>query len=350
MVGTTVDDLLLPFLRASEEESAGLLEVLMSEHAGPLIKKIIRSKLRISLDNAGPGSPDAEDIYGDVVLRLLVKLRDLRTDSADRSISDFRGYVAVTTYNALNEHLRLKHPRRSSLKNKLRYLLNRRSEFAAWQNTDHETLCGYATWQDQGRARAQSDRLHELHGNPRVFTESLRHKSIERLSPQELLGAIFDWVDHPLEFDELVSAVAELWGVKDQKPQTETEAAEMGASHDQLADPNADVATEVHQRLYLQQLWAEVLRLPLRQRAALLLNLKDAKGGGVINLLPVAGIATVREIAQVLAIPAEEFAGLWKELPLDDATIAQRLSVTRQQVINLRKSARERLARRMKGA
>jgi hypothetical protein len=36
-------------------------------------------------------------------------------------------------------------------------------------------------------------------------------------------------------------------------------------------------------------------------------------------------------------------------LPLDDATIAGLLGLTRQQVINLRKSARERLARRLKG-
>jgi hypothetical protein len=46
---------------------------------------------------------------------------------------------------------------------------------------------------------------------------------------------------------------------------------------------------------------------------------------------------------------AEEFANLWNELPLEDASIASLLGVTRQQVINLRKSARERLTRRMKG-
>jgi hypothetical protein len=38
---------------------------------------------------------------------------------------------------------------------------------------------------------------------------------------------------------------------------------------------------------------------------------------------------------------------LWKELPLDDLTIAGRLGATRQQVINLRKSARARLVRRL---
>jgi hypothetical protein len=37
---------------------------------------------------------------------------------------------------------------------------------------------------------------------------------------------------------------------------------------------------------------------------------------------------------------------LWDQLPLDDLSIAARLGVTRQQVINLRKAARARLARR----
>jgi hypothetical protein len=46
---------------------------------------------------------------------------------------------------------------------------------------------------------------------------------------------------------------------------------------------------------------------------------------------------------------AGQFAELWPQLPLDDATIAGLLNLTRQQVINLRKSARERLARRLKG-
>jgi hypothetical protein len=61
------------------------------------------------------------------------------------------------------------------------------------------------------------------------------------------------------------------------------------------------------------------------------------------------GIATMREMAQALAMPAEEFAALWNDLPIEDARIAELLGLTRQQVINARKSGRERLARRLKG-
>jgi CRP-like cAMP-binding protein len=60
-------------------------------------------------------------------------------------------------------------------------------------------------------------------------------------------------------------------------------------------------------------------------------------------------VAGIRQIAEVLGIPIEEFAKLWNRLPLDDLAIAERLGVTRQRVINLRKSARERLTRRVGG-
>jgi len=101
--------------------------------------------------------------------------------------------------------------------------------------------------------------------------------------------------------------------------------------------------------MFLQRLWEELQQLPRNQRAALLLNLKEANGVGCITLFPVTGIATVRELANALDLSAESFAELWNELPLEDATIAELLGLTRQQVINARKSGRERLTRRLKG-
>ncbi|MCM3903273.1 MAG: hypothetical protein ND866_16330, partial [Pyrinomonadaceae bacterium] len=112
-------------------------------------------------------------------------------------------------------------------------------------------------------------------------------------------------------------------------------------------DARDNVAAEVEHRSYLQRLWSEILGLPPGQRTALLLNLRDVQEG-VIVLLPLTGVATIRQIAEAVAIPTEEFARLWNDLPLDDAAVAIRLGVTRQQVINLRKSARARLARRMR--
>ena len=55
----------------------------------------------------------------------------------------------------------------------------------------------------------------------------------------------------------------------------------------------------------------------------------------------------MQQIAELLERSPQEFHGLWNRLPLDDLSIAQLLGLTRQQVINLRKSARERLSRHL---
>jgi hypothetical protein len=61
------------------------------------------------------------------------------------------------------------------------------------------------------------------------------------------------------------------------------------------------------------------------------------------------GIATLRQLAAALEMSAESLAETWNELPMEDSRIAELLGLTRQQVINARKSGRERLARRLKG-
>jgi hypothetical protein len=60
-------------------------------------------------------------------------------------------------------------------------------------------------------------------------------------------------------------------------------------------------------------------------------------------------VATFEQIAKTLEVPTAEFEQLWAQLPLDDLHIAAYLGATRQQVINLRKTARERLVKRMSG-
>jgi DNA-directed RNA polymerase specialized sigma24 family protein len=157
----------------------------------------------------------------------------------------------------------------------------------------------------------------------------------------ELLGA----VGQPIELDALVGVMAELWDVRDADALVDSDPQN---AIEEAADPRPGAAAEAERRIYLERLWLEIRALPMRQRAALLLNLKDKRGCGVLSLLPLTGVATLRELAEALEMAAPDFAELWKELPLDDAAIAGRLGLARQQVINLRKSARERLARRMK--
>jgi hypothetical protein len=115
----------------------------------------------------------------------------------------------------------------------------------------------------------------------------------------------------------------------------------------QLAAPTLDFEIMLEQQHMLALLWQEVCQLPYRQRIALLLNFKDAREQDLVSLLPYTRTATIEQIAEAIELPLIEFLRLWNKLPLDDATIAGLLGATRQQVINLRKCARERLERRM---
>jgi hypothetical protein len=336
------DALLSPYLQAaSEAESEWQLTRLLAEEAGPIIAGIIRSKLHASdaVDDRLRWQ-DSEDVYGEVVAQLLARLRDLKSNRGNATIESFRSYVAVVTYNACNHHLRRKYPQRWRLKNRIRYLLTHNREFALWENSAGDWLCGFAEFSEQGKdSSIGSGRLREL-CEPRQTLSSNVDQDLRSANLDVLLRAVFRTVGAAVELDAVVNTVAELQGIKDLPSTTEDDQDDLGSA----ADMN--VTADLERRSYLQRLWSEIIRLPIGQRVALLLNLRDLQEG-VIMLLPMTGIATIRQIAEAVAIPADEFARLWNDLPLDDAAVALRLGITRQQVINLRKSARARLIRRM---
>jgi DNA-directed RNA polymerase specialized sigma24 family protein len=346
-----VDSLLLRFAQGTDEsESQWLAAQLISEHAEPIIQDILRYKLRVSFNHVAGTERyrDGEDVYGEVILSLLTRLQEFKTNPTAAAIYDFRGLVAAITYRACSNYLRKKNPQRASLKNKLRYILTRRGGFALWKTEENEWLCGFTAWRHR-KISGRTARLQQLRDNPGEFEQAaLPREDVRGTQPADLLAAIFNWLDSPINFDDLVNIVADLLGIKDQTAEPDSFSENRSNTSERLPDPRVTIATEVEQRIYLQRIWAEIGKLPPRQRSALLLNLTDPLGHGVIALLPVIGIASFREIAEVLCMSAEQLADLWNDLPLDDAAIAVRLGVTRQQVINLRKSARERLARRMK--
>ena len=117
---------------------------------------------------------------------------------------------------------------------------------------------------------------------------------------------------------------------------------------DRLRDQRPAILDVLTHRDHLERLWGEILQLPARQRAALLLNLRDDEGRGMIELWPQTGIAQMAELARALDLTESALRELWPTLPRDDQWIAERLGITRRQVINLRKCARERLARRLR--
>jgi RNA polymerase sigma factor (sigma-70 family) len=335
------DPLLHPFLQAKDEpEAQRLLEQLISEHAQPLVRDITRSKLH-TVRPAATGPivlQEAEDVCHEVVVQLLSRLRDLRDGSADGTIGNFTGYVATVAYNSCTQSLRQKYPERHRLKNRLRYLLHHDARFALWEDAKGSLLCGLAEWKD---AAVPAQPLGQ------AGLQSLQERpNLRQLLPGSLMQVLFPLCGRPIELEELVSAAANIWGIEDLQ-RIESRDEEDGEVWDRLPDPRVNVALLVERRMHLVALWKEICELRPLQRAALLLNLHDATGQDMLPLIVLVDVARFSEIAASLDMTKEELADLWDDLPLDDANIAQRMGLTRQQVINLRKSARERLARRM---
>lgn len=338
-----MDQFLLAFIEATDEEQADrCLASLIDEHAVPIVKEILGASLHFYLDTSGAASTqDASDLFNDIIANLLSRLRQFRNDRPQGTIADFRGYIAATAYNACNLYLRQKYPRRARLKNRLRYLLSHDAAFALWTNEASGLISGFAEWRNKDALTPQR-LLEKIRQDPVEWIETagLPSVGIDRAQLSSLLHALFESCGSPIKLDELVNTVADICREKDQPD-------EQLDTVTNLAAPGLDFDAILEQQHMLALLWQEVCQLPRRQRLALLLNFKDARGQDLVSLLPYTRTATIEQIAVAIELPLAEFLKLWNKLPLDDVRIAELLGAKRQQVINLRKCARERLERRM---
>lgn len=341
VTASQIDPSLLPFLDArNAPEEAAALARLNAEQIEPTIRRGLGYKL--GLYHPKSERPEFEELYNDIQLRLLKRLRALKQDPAGNQIVNLRGYVATVTRNTCDEYLRQRYPLRRSLKDKIRRHLLNHADFALWQDTEQNWLAGLSNWQELDH-KLNKEEPREL--QERLKTE-LQWVDVQRLDLDDLLTTIFHVARGPIELDELTELIAGLWRVEDHPAESLDAVTNAGLDEQPGADINP--ATIIERRQSLQMLWREICQLPRRQRVALLLNLRNPNGINVITLLPATGVATFEEIAQTLEIPAHEFEQLWAQLPLDDLYLAGYLGATRQQVINLRKTARERLLKRMK--
>jgi len=337
-----VDELLRQYLECADPARAeSMLGELVIQHAQPGIRKVVRYKLSF------PGqaeSQDVEDVAGDVMVELIARLQKMRQSAGAESagaaaatIGSFAGYTTVAAYHACHEYLRRKYPNRHRLKTRLRYLLNSDGRLAVWETAAGDWVCGYRKWQTAGTPPEPAEAVSR-------WRETLADlpRGPHTTHPGDLLALLFHNFAGPVGFDELVNMMAHIWGVDDASPVSETAARDVASSD---ADPTHRM--DLHR--WLTELWAQIRELPRPQRVALLLNLRAGDSTPALTIMPMTGVADIRAIAATLEIGSEEFAKLWNQLPLDDLAIAALLSLTRQQVINLRKSARERLIRRIGG-
>src|SRR5882762_6222573 len=96
------DPLLLPFLQAHQPSLAeSLLTDLIQKHADPIIAKILKSKLRVSLEvsQGNQQNQDALEIASELRATLIADLRAVQQYPVQKSITSFPDYVALKTYS-----------------------------------------------------------------------------------------------------------------------------------------------------------------------------------------------------------------------------------------------------------
>lgn len=334
----TATELLHAWWQAGEtERAAQLLTRLLTEHAIPTIKAVITYRLR--KEAAQPG--DAEDLRQEVALQLIARLKYLKSSGAPSLSGDFASYTAAVAHQVCSLYRRKQFPARARLKDQVRYVLTHQPGLALWEAAHKVWLGGLAVWRAQGQQAVLAGQVLELQENKERL--GLHRTGARPAVLGELLIAIFNQLRGPVEFSALVNLAAVVLGIKDAGP-AEAASADVATQ----SSPGHELGEQLEQRLYLQRLWQEISQLPLPQRMALLLNLRDAQERGLVVLLVELQITSLHQLAEVLELTPLTFAELWRELPLDDARIALLLRLTRQQVINLRSSARRQLASRMR--
>ena len=316
------------FNAASESELESALEHIR-QFVQPVLTRSIRAKLNVSMSNGDRShlNQDALELEADTELLFFSRLETLRQNGECEHIENLEGYVRQVAQNAFHRYLRSRYPVRSRVRNQIRYILTHDPKLKIESKDDGTLLCRSANVDPSVSTDQQQP----------VSLDPLRSRAFE-LSLPALVASALEIAARPLSLEHLVSMIFELKGLSEQH-QVEEEIAF------NITGTAENQASSMEQRELLLKIWDEIGRMPIMHRRALLLNLTDRRGESLIQELPMVRVASIRSIADILDMPHEAFAELWNQLPLNDNRIAELFGLTRQQVINLRHSARSRLKR-----
>ena len=333
LTGEVPDPVLEPFLNAPLESAAeqNALRTLIDQ-VTPLIEGVIHGRV-----GAAVAAIERDELFGEAVLQVIKKLQEIKSEPPRQPITNFKGYAAVTAFHVVHAHFRRTHPERQRLRNRIRHVVRKSTPFALWQSPSGQFVCGRASWVgtvSEECSEGDLDRIPPLSPPFSVtWSDAMSRPQITRA-----LDHVFDHLQKPIELERLVETIAELFRL----PVTPLQ-----AIRSERIEETASVESSLVYRSALIEVWREIDLLPPRQRIALLLGLRDENGSAITSLLIVLRIVTFDALAAAVELSSEELAAIWDRLPLPDTVIAERLDLTRQQVINLRKSARERLGRRL---
>jgi DNA-directed RNA polymerase specialized sigma24 family protein len=284
--------------------------------------KVIDSVLRRYVADGSLDADEADDVRSVVTLGLVRRFGQAAASDV-RSIEDF---VATITHNAARDVFRGRRPDRTRLRKRVQAILAGDERFVCTR--DSATWCA----------------LRDFAAAPRVEPPALTDHDFavaRELPLDDRIAHLLRRAGGVVQLERLIDLVAEIEGIPLAGGTTEID-------ERALVDTKPGAETRLIARETLAALWDEVCRLPLPQRTALLLHLRDHHGRGAVPLLVFTGLATLDEIGAALQLDRTRMEQLWDDLPLPDNDIAAMLSTTRERIIGLRRAARARLARRLR--
>ena len=330
-----IDERLVAYLQSVDEEASQKhLEYLLESVAKPIIHRIVQRSARVKSDSVRYDL-DLQDVVGDAVVRILTRLRASKAAPQHDPISNFDGLVATITYRAIADYLRTRNRQRTNLEKKIRRLFAANADLSIWEDSEKDLICGYLDW----RSNKPSTLSHNIDSTPLELSSIATEI---RVSPKkntaELILLILQKLQRPIKLKDLLGLISEISGVQrlninEVNYQLKHSPVELSLSADSAEN-----------RRLLERLFAEIQKLEIEQRRALLLNMTDSYGYSV-EWFVFTRITTEAELADLLGLSVDEFKRLLNDLPMTDKEIAKQLGMSPTKVANIRKAVRERLAR-----
>lgn len=315
---------------ANEAERQQFLHDLLLHEAAPLIRKVLRQRLGLYVNQQGanPQQPEAENLYQDILIRLLQRGQYWLADEEKNAIHNYRNLVITTATNACYDYLRAKAPNRARLKNRLRELFARHQDFKLWGGENHEQLCGFTVWQGEAKSRMAMEQIRKWQTFPDFF--AVTEGDIQNLSLTQLVAEVLQQAGGPVELEALTKLLTTLLGMQDHP--LESLEQEQEATDWQPIDPVTNAELRLEGQAKLQLLWEEIRHLPAQQRAAVCLSLTDQNGNDLFSILLEAEAVSWTQLASDLELSPDEFIDLLRQLPMDNAGVANYLGTTRAMV------------------
>ncbi len=317
----------------NETERARLFDEIMRVQTAPLVRKILRQRLGfyINLDGHSPNNTEAKELYDKILLNLVQRLRDLQAEPEKWPIEGYRQCVIIVATDECRNFLRAKSTPRARLKNNLRGMIRRHSEFKVWKNDDGLSLCGFAAWEGRRISFASSGRLARLKENPESFKSARsNYKSLQKAPYRELMTEIFNWLEDPIRFEDLV----ELLPLFRQENDQPAESIEQGETHQELQSAEAapQSGDGLENKMTMKLLWEEIKQLPPKLRLTFCLSPVGEECEDLWDLLLINDVISLAELADGLEIPLEEITKIWLQAPMDSKRLADYLGATTSQV------------------